>query len=70
LRHLFCDASAEAVHCRVPVSRNGSLYLESRADIRYRSVFLPVDSDDEWDHMYVFGAFGSTANDAVLQAVA
>ena len=70
LRHLFCDASAEAVHRRVAVSRTGALYLESRADIRYRSVFLPVRSDDEHDHMNVFGAFGSTANDVVMQAVA
>ncbi len=70
LRHLFCDASAEAVQRRVAVSRTGALYLESRADIRYRSIFLPVHSDDEHDHMYVFGAFGSTANDGVRQAVA
>ena len=70
LRHLFCDASAEAAHRGVAVSRTGALYLESRAEIRYRSIFLPVRSDDEHDHMYVFGAFTSTANDAVMQAVA
>lgn len=70
LRHLFCDASAEAAHRRIAVRRTGALYLESRDDIRYRSVFLPVSSDDDHDHMYVFGAFGSTANDVVMRAVA
>ena len=70
LRRLFCDASAEAVHRGAAVHGTGVLHLESRADIRYRSVFLPVRSDDEHDHMYVFGAFASTANDVMLQAVA
>lgn len=70
LRHLFCDASAEAAHRGVAVHRTGALHLESGSDIRYRSVFLPVHSDDERDHLYVFGAFGSTANDVVLRAVA
>lgn len=70
LRHLFCDASAEATHRGVAVHGTGALHLESGSDIRYRSVFLPVHSDDEQDHMYVFGAFGSTANDVVLRAVA
>lgn len=70
LRHLFCDASAEAAHRGVAVSRTGALHLESRDDIRYRSIFLPVRSDDEHDNMYVFGAFTSTANDFVMRAVA
>ncbi len=70
LRHLFCDASAEAAHRRIAVRRTGALYLESQAEILYRSVFLPVGSDDGHDHTYVFGAFGSTANEVVERAVA
>ena len=70
LKHLFCDASAEAAHRRIAVRRTGALYLESQAEILYRSVFLPVGSDNGRDHTYVFGAFGSTANEVVERAVA
>ncbi len=61
LRNMFRDACAESVSGGVAIYLDGMIRTASDTKAGYRCNFMPVRSGYENANMYVFGAFGITA---------
>ena len=55
----LCRAFAAALGRLEPIHEEGAYSSPAGAEIRYRSVFLPLESEGRSNRDYIFGAFGS-----------
>lgn len=56
IREILCGVCVKAIHERAPFEFDGTFDGTLGLEIRYRSIFMPVDSGDG---RYVFGAYRS-----------
>ena len=68
LRDLFHEACREAVEKGDVVYRDGSIYTPSGADVLYRSIFMPLRSDNFSNRIYIFGSFSNQDGGTALLA--
>ena len=59
VRDTLSEACAAALKLGAPVLEEGAFEIDTGAEVRYRSVFMPLCSSGRTDPDYLFGAYGS-----------
>ena len=70
LKGIFQDACREAVDRGGVVHRHGMITASSGDSVLYRSIFMPLRSDNQADRTYIFGAFSNQEGGTELLAAA
>lgn len=68
LKDIFLEACKEAAYSDNEVYRQGEITTVSCEGVLYRSVFMPLRSDSQNKHIYIFGAFSNETGATKLLA--
>jgi len=59
IQAVLCSACAKAIEERTPYGSDGAFELDGGAEIRYRSIFMPLEANGHGGGGYVFGAYSA-----------
>ena len=68
LKDIFLEAYKEAAKSNKEVYRRGEITIASCEGVLYRSVFMPLRSDRQNNHKFIFGAFSNETGSTELLA--